>query len=261
MNKKLLLSTIVVATICSVSVSCHKPSIDDSFLEGEWLCPNVTVTHNSEGNITHEWIGAGSMTFDTKNKEVHLYDGCNHSTTDYTLSPDSVLSYSDGNLWTQMACPCSAYPGGKGKLRRLVKDGTEGIEFNDDWEAILLRPGRWFLRGEWELDRLQNEEIEVSDITFNFNLNKNLVILSESGGATFTLPFSTGQDCSISFDVSVLKDSPRKLNNAWRELSELLNMTTHYKISAGGCYCSIAFCNNLDNVLFVIERHDERYLH
>ena len=259
MNKKFLHSTIVVAIIFLVSVSCQKSSIDDSFLEGKWLCPNVTIKHNSDGNITHEWIGAGAMTFDTKNKKVHLYDGCNYSSADYTVWPDSVLTYTGDGMWTEIYCPCSTTPGGEGKIRRLVKDDTEGIELNDGvLKTLLLRPGRWFLRGEWGLDRLQNEEIEGSDITVTFNLEKNLVTLTESGVATFTLPFSTGPDCSISFNISVLEHSPTKLNNTWREISDLLNKTTHYQISAGGGHCSIVFYNNPDNFLFVIERIDEK---
>lgn len=258
MNIKFLHSTIVVATICSVSVSCKKSPIDDSFLEGQWLCPKVTFEHSSDGNTTHEWIGAGSMTFDTKNKKVHLYDGCNHSRADYTLSTDSVLTYTNLGPWTEKFCPYIASPGGEGKIRRLVEDDTEGFELdNGGWKTLLLRPGRWFLRGDWELDKLQNEEIEISDITVSFNLKNNLVTLSESGGATFTLPFSTGPDCSISFNISALKDSSTNFNNTWRELSDLLNQTTHYRISAEGGGCSIVFYNNPDSFLFVIERTGE----
>lgn len=255
MYKKLLHPIIVVATICSVSVSCAP--IDDSFLEGEWLCPKVTVIHNSDGSITHEWTGAGAMTFDTKNKKVYLYNGCNYSTGYYSLSFDSVLNYTTDGMSTELYCSCSTSSGGKGRIRRLIKDETDGFEFNDVSKTLMLRPGRWFLRGDWELARLQNEEIEVPDITVGFNLKKGLVTLSESGGATFTLPFSTGPDCSISFDTSVLKDSTAKLNNTWRELIDSLNKTTLYKISSGGCWGFIEFCNNTDIVLFTIERVEE----
>lgn len=272
MNIKFLLSSTLMVMICFVTFSCKTTpindsslgsegttsSIDDSFLEGKWLCPKIITKSDSAGNIYRICIGAGAMNFDTKNKKVHLYDGCNYSSGDYTLWPDSVLTYTSG-MWTEKYCVCEASPGGQGKIRLFVEDDTEGIELNNGVrKTLLLRPGRWFLSGDWEMDRLQNEEIDVSDFSVNFDLKKNLVTLCENEGISFTLPFSTFPNSRIIFNLSEMRDYSTKLNNTWRELFDLLNKTTSYEISAGGCQCTIKFYNNNHKFLFEIARIDDK---
>lgn len=264
MNKKFLILSVIGTMICLGVVSCKKTPIndsildDDSFLEGEWLCPEIITQSDSAGNISRICIGAGGMDFDIKKKQVYIDDGCNSSTADYSLWSDSVLTCHGDGMWTELYCQCHASWGGEGKIRRFVEDDTEGIELdNGVSKTLLIRPGRWFLRGDWDLAFLQNEDIQVSDITVSFNLMKNLVTLSEPGVATYSLPFSTGPNCSISFDITALKDLSTKLNNTWRQLPDLLKETTHYEISAGGCSCVIIFYNKSDNFLFKLIRVDE----
>lgn len=305
MNKRFLLFSIILATICGVSVSCKKspkdksdiadnpfplkkpvgtkenPPIDvtqftygdDSFLEGEWLCTDFIL--RDEKPLSNEWEGSGSTTFRTETKSCGHYDGCNYGGNGYySFSPDSVLTFLGGgdDSWTQMACSCHHYSGGGGKVRRFIQDDTESLELSNEYsKTILRRPGRWFLRGDWELEHFDkeeiingsitssHEEIEDADITVSFNLEKGTVAVTETGVATFEMPFTTDPDCTIKIDTTALKNSSGNLNNTWQRLIDSLAKTSGFELYTRSCSSFIVFKDTSGNRLFSVERLDKRH--
>ena len=299
MNKKIVLFSIILATVSIVAASCNKNQEDksdnpqnpfededrpvditqltygdDSFLEGEWLCTDFIF--RNEEPLSKEWEGSGSTTFNTETKRYGRYDGCNHGGNGYySFSPDSVLTFLAGGdgSWTQIGCSCHHHFGGAGKVRRFTQDDTESLEVSDEnWKTILRRPGRWFLRGDWELAYFDleeiingstvssHEDIEDADITVSFNLENGTVAVTEKGVASFEMPFTTGPDCTINIDTKALKNSVKNLNNTWQRLIDFLAMTAGFDVYTRSCSSFIIFKDASGNSLFSVERIDKREL-
>lgn len=244
----------------SASSFSDEPSlpINDSILDGEWF-----YTGTSPDSL---WTEYGSITFNAATKEYILYDGCNYTSGPemrYSLSSRGSLSLHGNGFTTELYCSCSGHtPSTQGKLHRFIQDDTESLEVVGYDTEIIRRPGKWFLKGPWEVVEISDKNLSNADISVDVDTSADIFTFTIDQ-RPITIPFSAGKDLSITFspqpadastsDCADTSPADRVLLSA---LERLLSSVTKYDLShdSGPCSVSISFLDDTGRHIFRIER-------
>lgn len=203
----------------------------ENILEGIWYAnyPEDTL-----------WTRYGTLEFDFNEHTYHAYNGCNHLSSEFSYRRNKII-FEDGTS-TMMGCDNEGIFGIPDfnvalDIRKVRKWNSEGFEIGNskDLSIVLLKEGKWMLKGKWLISSINNHNIEDKDVTVTFDIEKNMMKILNSNSQT-EIPFKSAKGSNLSFSP-VLDNGNYSINK--KDLLTALKSIVKFTPQAGNTGTSV----------------------